>query len=93
MITPVTSSSFLGDAGKVRVGDQGLVERIGFLIGTRQFRFSADMNGAEDMVVDHDVIVAQVLGSLGEGLDRTRIAAELDLRVNDTSFHRPLPLT
>src|SRR5690242_4044338 len=50
------------------------------------------MNGAEDMIVDHDVIVPQVFRSLGKRLDRPCIAAEFDLRVNHTSFHRTLPL-
>jgi hypothetical protein len=49
------------------------------------------MHGAEDMVVDHNMVVPQVFRRLGECLDRTCIAAEFDLRVNHTSFHRPLP--
>jgi hypothetical protein len=50
------------------------------------------MNGAKDVVVDDDMVVAQVLGRLGKRLDRPCVAAELGLRVNHTSFHRPFPL-
>jgi hypothetical protein len=49
------------------------------------------MNGAEDMIVDHNMVVTQVFGRLGKRLDRPRIAAKFDLRINHTSFHRPLP--
>ncbi len=82
----------LGDAGEIGVGDQRLVERVGFLVGTGQLRFPAGMNGAEDMVVDDDMVVAQIFRRLGKRLDRPCIAAKLDLRVNHTSFHRPFPL-
>jgi hypothetical protein len=51
------------------------------------------MNGAKDMIVDHDMVVTQVFGRLGKRLDRPWIAAKFDLRINDTSFHRPLPLS
>jgi hypothetical protein len=51
------------------------------------------MNGAEDMIVDHNMVVTQVFGRLGKRLDRPRIAAKFDLRINHTSFHRPLPLS
>src|SRR5438270_8409482 len=81
----------LGDAGEVSVGDQRLVERIGFFIRAGQLRFSAGMNGTEDMVVDQDMVVTQVFRRLGKRLDRTRIAAKFDLRINDTSFHRHFP--
>jgi hypothetical protein len=93
MITPVTNSSFFGDAGEVSVGDQRLVKRIAFFIRAGQFRFSAGMLGAEDMIVDHNMVVTQVFGRLGKRLDRPGIAAKFDLRVNHTSFHRPLPLS
>ena len=83
----------LGDAGEVGVGDQRLVERIGFFIRAGQFRFSAGMNGAEDMIVDHNMVVTQLFGRLGKRLDRPCIAAKFDLRINHTSFHRPLPLS
>jgi hypothetical protein len=83
----------LGDAGEVGVGDQRLVERIGFFIGAGQFRFPAGMNGAEHMVVGHNMVVTQVFRRLGKRLDRPCIAAKFDLRINHTSFHRPLPLS
>src|SRR5215469_12652893 len=51
------------------------------------------MNGAEDMIVDHDMVVTQVFGRLGKRLDRPRIPAKLNLRINHTSFHRPLCLS
>src|SRR5438477_11931317 len=51
------------------------------------------MNGAEDMIVDHNMVVTQVFRRLGKRLDRPRIAAKLDLRINHTSFHHPLPLS
>src|SRR5207244_10200094 len=51
------------------------------------------MNGAEDMIVDHNMVVTQVFRRLGKRLDRPCIAAEFDLRINHTSFHRPLPLS
>ena len=51
------------------------------------------MNGAEDMVVDHNMVVTQVFRRLGKRLDPPWIAAEFDLRINHTSFHRPLPLS
>ena len=44
------------------------------------------MNGAEDMIVDHNMVVTQVFRRLGKRLDRPRIAAEFDLRINHTSF-------
>ena len=69
----------LGDAGEVGVGDQRLVKRIGFLVGAGQFRLAVGVDGTEDVVVDHDVVVAHVLRRLGEGLDRAGIAAEFDL--------------
>ena len=90
MITPVTNSSFLVTPGEVGVGDQRLVERIGFLVRAGQLRFSAGMNGAEDMIVDHDMVVTQVFRRLGKRLDRPCIAAKFDLRINHASFHRPL---
>jgi hypothetical protein len=62
------------------------------LIRAGQLRFSTGMNGAEDMIVDHDMIVTQAFRRLGKRLDRPCIAAEFDLRINHTSFHRPLPL-
>jgi hypothetical protein len=51
------------------------------------------MNGAADMIVDHDMVVTQVFRHLGKRLDRPRIAAEFSLRLNHTSFHRPFPLS
>src|SRR5438105_2993328 len=51
------------------------------------------MHGAEDMIVDHNMVVTQVFRRLGKCLDRPCIAAEFDLRINHTSFHRPLPLS
>src|SRR5216683_4488443 len=45
------------------------------------------MNGAEDMIVDHNMVVTQVFRRLGKRLDRPRIAAKFDLRINHTSFH------
>ena len=83
----------LGDAGKVGVGDQRLVKRIGFFIRAGQLRLSAGMNGAEDMIVDHDMVVTQIFRRLRKRLDRPRFAAKLDLRINHTSFHRRLPLS
>jgi hypothetical protein len=62
-------------------------------LGLVQLRFSAFMNGAEDMIVDHNMVVTQVFGPLGKRLDRPRIAAKFDLRINHTSFHRPFPLS
>src|SRR5438128_1308535 len=49
------------------------------------------MHGAEDMIVDHNMVVTQVFRGLGKRLDRPCIAAEFDLRINHTSFHRRLP--
>src|SRR6266480_3748254 len=51
------------------------------------------MNGAEDMIVDHNMVVAQVFRRLGKRLDRPCIAAKFGLRINHTSFHRPFPLS
>src|SRR5713226_5064708 len=51
------------------------------------------MHGAEDMIVDHNMVVTQVLRRLGKRLDRPWIAAKFDLRINHTSFHRPRPLS
>src|SRR5207245_1265342 len=51
------------------------------------------MNGAEDMIVDHNMVVTQVFRRLGKRLDRPCIAAKFDLRINHTSFHRRLPLS
>jgi hypothetical protein len=68
------------------------VKRVGFLVGAGQLRFPAGVNGAEDMVVDDDMVVAQLFRRLSKRLDRSSIAAEFDLRINHTSFHRPLPL-
>src|ERR1700720_2684775 len=39
------------------------------------------------------MVVTKVLRRLGKRLDRPCIAAEFDLRINHTSFHRPLPLS
>jgi hypothetical protein len=80
----------LGDAGEVGVGDQRLVEGIGFLVRAGQLRFSPGMNGAEDMIVDDDMVVTQVFRRLGKRLNRPCIAVEFDLRINHTGFHRPL---
>jgi hypothetical protein len=49
------------------------------------------MNGAEDMIVNHNVVVTEVFRRLSKRLDRSCIAAKFDLRINDASFHRPLP--
>ena len=57
---------------------QRLVERIGFFIRAGQFRFSAGMKRAEDVIVDHNMVVTQVLGRLGKRLDRPGIAAKLE---------------
>jgi hypothetical protein len=54
-----------------------------------QLWFPAGMNSAEDMVVDHDMVVPQVFRRLGKRLDRPGIAAESGLRINHTSFHHP----
>src|SRR5438128_1632814 len=51
------------------------------------------MNGAEDMIVNHNMVVTQIFGRLGKRLDRPRIAAKFGLRINHTSFHRPLPFS
>src|SRR5229473_4777447 len=51
------------------------------------------MDGAEDMIVDHNMVVTQVFRRLGKRLDRSCIAAKFDLRINHTSFHRLLPLS
>ena len=69
------------------------MKRIGFFIRAGQLRFPAGMNGAEDMIVNHDMVVTQVFGRLGKRLDRPCIAPKLDLRINHTSFHCPLPLS
>jgi len=45
------------------------------------------MNSAEDVIVDDDMVVPQVFGRLGKRLDRSRIAAKFDLRINYTGFH------
>jgi hypothetical protein len=37
------------------------VKGIAFLVRAGQFRFSAGMNGAQDMIVDHDVVIPQLL--------------------------------
>jgi hypothetical protein len=42
------------------------------------------MNGAEDMIVDHNMVVTQVFRRLGKRLDRPCIAAKFDLRINHT---------
>src|SRR4051794_4029082 len=62
-----------GDPGEVCVGDQRLVERIGYFIWTGQLRLSAGMNGAEDMIVDYNMVVTQAFRGLGKRLDRPRI--------------------
>jgi hypothetical protein len=67
------------------------MEGIGFLVRARQLWFSLGMNGAEDVIVDHDMIVSQVFRRLGERLDRPRVTAKFDLRINYASLHRPLP--
>ena len=36
------------------------------------------MNRAEDVIVDHNMVVTQVLGRLGKRLDRPGIAAKLE---------------
>src|SRR3984893_14629428 len=51
------------------------------------------MHGAEDMIVDHNMVVTQVFVRMGKRLYRPCIAAKFDLRINHTSFHRPLPLS
>src|SRR4051794_39850339 len=66
------------------------MEWVVFFVRASQSRFPTGMNGAEDMIVDHDMIVTQLFRRLGKGLDGARIAAEFDLRVNHASFHRPL---
>jgi hypothetical protein len=58
------------------VSDQPLVKGIGFFIRTGQLRFPAGMNGAEDMVVDHNKVVTQAFRHLGKRLDNPCIAAE-----------------
>jgi hypothetical protein len=40
------------------------VEGVAFLIRTRQFRFPVGMNGAEDVIVDHNMVVTQVFRRL-----------------------------
>src|ERR1700730_12631254 len=57
----------------------GVVERTVFFIPAGQLRFSAGMNGAEDMIVDHNMVVTQVFDRLGKRLDRPCIAAKFDL--------------
>ena len=77
----------LGDARKVGECDQRFVEGIGLFIRARQFRFPPGMIGAEDMIIDHDMIVPQVFRRLGERLDRPRVTTEVNLRINYASPH------
>jgi hypothetical protein len=49
------------------------------------------MNGAEDVIIDHDMIVPQVFRGLGKRLDRPHVTAKFDLRINHASLHPPLP--
>ena len=44
------------------------------------------MNGAEDMVVDHDMIVIQLFGRLGKRFGRPCIPANFGLRINRARF-------
>jgi hypothetical protein len=81
-----------GDTGEVGVGDQRLVEGVGFLIRAGQLRFSAGMNGAEHMIIDDDMIITQIFRCLRKRLDGPGIAAEFDLRINHASLHNSLPL-
>src|SRR5580704_16921911 len=45
------------------------MEGVAFLIRTRQFRFPVGMNGTEDVIVDHNMVVTQVFHRLGKRLD------------------------
>ena len=45
------------------------------------------------MIVNYNMVVTQVFRRLCKRLDRSCIAAEFSLRINDTSFHCRLPLS
>jgi hypothetical protein len=54
------------------------------MIAWARTKISAGMNGAEDMIVDHNMVVTQVFRRLGKRLDRPCIAAKFELRINLT---------
>ncbi len=77
----------LSDAGQVSVGDQRLVKRIGFLIRSGKGGLTTTVLGAENVVVDNNVVVTEAFGGLREGFHRAGVAIELGLRINNTCLH------
>jgi hypothetical protein len=45
-----------------------------FSIAAGEARFSAGMNRAENVIVNHNMVVTQVFGRLGKRLDRPWVA-------------------
>ena len=75
------------DPGKVRQRDERLVERVLLGVWTPQLGLAAGMLGPEHVVVQQQVVVAEVFGRLGVGLDRSGVTRQLDLWVHDTNPH------
>src|SRR4029453_6900959 len=64
-----------------------LVERVALRIGAEQFRLAIGVHGAEHVVVDDHVLVAELLGGLRPVADRGGVAADLGGRKNRPEPH------
>lgn len=72
-------ANLVGDGGEVAEEDEGLVEGV-FVVVDEAFGAVGTVGvGAEDMVVDEDVVVADLLGRLGEILDGFAVEREVVL--------------
>ena len=85
MMTPVTSSSDVHDAGEEAEQHERLVERRRHVVGAAPRRVHRRV-GAEHVVVGEDVGEAEPVDRLGVGAHGTNVAAELGLGEDDTKF-------
>src|SRR5262249_19246901 len=72
--------------GQVSEEDEDLVELVLRRIRTGPVRSPGNV-GAEHVVVREQVVVPELFGRLGEGMDATRVGSDLGLRENGADAH------
>jgi hypothetical protein len=75
-----------GRRGEEREGRERVVERVALGVGTPDLG-ERTVTRADDVVVDHQVPVAELLRRDGEPAQGERVAPELDLRADDADPH------
>ncbi len=83
----MTSSIRLVTPAEVRQQYEGLVEGILLGVGTQESRVAILVDGAEHVVVDQQVIIAELFGGLGPVANRGGIVSDFGGRENGTNLH------